>query len=96
MSASKTVRVAFASLVALAMASHATPSSASDAREPNVPATHTALQKMKPVDVMHAIDTDGNGYVTREEFMKFQEELFRKIDRNGDRRLGEPEFTDQG
>lgn len=42
------------------------------------------LAKMKPMDVMHMIDTDKKGYVTREEFLKFQEQLFDKMDQDHD------------
>jgi hypothetical protein len=52
--------------------------------------------KMDPEDVMHMIDKEKKGYVTREEFLKFQAAVFDSIDRNKDRRLSAPEFTDQG
>jgi len=61
-----------------------------------MPSSHSALTKMDPMDVMHLMDADKNGYVTREEFVKFQEALFEKIDKNRDRKLAPAEFTDQG
>ncbi|BDG06080.1 EF-hand domain-containing protein [Anaeromyxobacter oryzae] len=50
------------------------------------------LSKMKPMDVMHAMDKEGKGYVTREEFMKFQEEFFERMDRNHDGKVDTNEF----
>jgi len=54
------------------------------------------LQKMKPMDVMHMMDTDKKGYVTKEEFMKFYEDLFKRLDRDESGTLTPPEFTDRG
>jgi hypothetical protein len=51
-----------------------------------------ALQRMKPMEVMHAIDADKKAYVTREEFMKFQEELFARMDRNADGKVDAKEW----
>src|SRR2546422_8706544 len=56
----------------------ATPSSTDEAR------SWASLTRMKPMEVMHMIDTDKKGYVTREEFMKFQEQLFDKMDKDHD------------
>ncbi len=43
-----------------------------------------ALRKMKPMEVMHMVDADKKVYVTREEFMKFQEQFFDRMDRDHD------------
>ena len=45
------------------------------------PTSWVELQKMKPMEVMHMMDSDKSGYVTKEEFLKFQEEVFNKMDR---------------
>src|SRR5712672_1748171 len=50
------------------------------------------LAKMKPMEVMHMIDTENKGYVTREEFMKFQEQLFDKMDTDHDGKVVAPEW----
>lgn len=65
-------------------------------REDRMPSSYAALLEMKPMDVMHMIDEDDKGYVTRDEFMKFQEALFDRADKNRDDRLSTPEFTDRG
>ena len=43
-----------------------------------------ALARMKPMEVMHMIDTDKKGYVSREEFMQFQQAFFDRMDQNHD------------
>jgi hypothetical protein len=69
---------------------------ADSSSDQHVPKTYTAMVKMKPTDVMHLMDKDGTGYVTREEFMKFYEQLFQQLDSDRDARITEPEFTDAG
>lgn len=88
-----TTRAAFIAVAVLAF----TPAAlASDAAPQKMPSTFTALLEKEAVDVMHMMDAGKKGYVTKEEFMKFQEALFEKIDKDGDRKLTAPEFTDRG
>lgn len=94
MFAAKAVRIARAAVGAAIVATAASSSAADIDRY--VPPTYPALQKMKPAEVMHMMDPGNKGYVTREEFMKFQEEFFKKIDRNGEGKLDKAEFTDRG
>lgn len=54
------------------------------------------MQKMKPSQMYKMMDKDKDGYVTKEEFLKFQEQVFNSWDKNNTGRLGEPMFTDQG
>jgi hypothetical protein len=49
--------------------------------------------KMKPMDVMHVMDPDNKGYVTKEDYMKFHEMMFQKMDKNRDNKLDEDEFV---
>jgi hypothetical protein len=96
MFASKTPRTARrvrAVLGAAVIACFAWSASAAEVRKEKMPSNYAALQKMKPLEVMHMIDTDKDGFVTREEFMKFQEAVFEKIDKNKDRRLEKADFT---
>jgi EF hand len=51
-----------------------------------------ALHQMKPMEVMHMIDADRKGYLTREEFMKFQSEFFDRMDRNHDGKVDAEEW----
>ncbi len=62
------------------------PSSTDEAR------SWVQLQRMKPMAVMHLADADGKGYVTRDEFIKFQERLFDRMDRNHDGKVTTPEW----
>jgi hypothetical protein len=48
------------------------------------------------VDVMHLMDAASPGYVTHEEFIRFQERLFQRMDKDRDGRVSEAEFTDAG
>ena len=54
--------------------------------------SYAALIKMKPMEVMHMCDGDKKGYVTREEFTKFHQEIFQKIDRDHDGKLSAAEW----
>jgi EF hand len=56
------------------------------------PAEFVNYLKMKPVDIMHMMDTTNRGKVTKAEFMKFQEEMFDKMDKNHDGFLDAREF----
>jgi hypothetical protein len=96
MNARKIGRATVSALVVLGTASLASPARAAHHEKDETPMSYTALMKMDPVDVMHMIDKEKKGYVTRDEFLKFQAALFDNIDRNKDRRLSAPEFTDQG
>jgi Ca2+-binding EF-hand superfamily protein len=54
------------------------------------------LMRMDPMEVMHMIDKGTKGYVTREEFLKFQEQFFNRMDRDHNGRISEVEWTDAG
>jgi hypothetical protein len=73
-------------LVVWAPARADTPKSSDEAR------SWAQLRQMKPMDVMHMCDTDKKGYVTREEFAKFQEQLFASMDANHDGKVDEAEW----
>ena len=84
-------RTAFAAAVVAVMT--AVPNAhASDVSFDKVPPNYTMLMKMTPMDLMHAMDPDNKGYVTKEDFMKFHEMMFEKMDKNHDNRLDEDEF----
>jgi hypothetical protein len=94
---------AVASLLALpraALADHDAAARAAAASDPQYSAGYltswNALHKMKPMDVMHLVDADKKGYVTLEQFMKFQEELFQRIDRNHDGKIDADEWMGAG
>jgi hypothetical protein len=91
----RAARSARAVVGAVSIACFATAAGAADAREDKMPSSYPAYQEMKPADAMKTMDADKNGYVTREEFVKFQEALFGKMDKDGDRRLSAAEFTDR-
>jgi sulfatase maturation enzyme AslB (radical SAM superfamily) len=42
--------------------------------------TFASMEKMKVMDVMHMIDTEKSGKVTKEQYMKFMEAVFDKMD----------------
>jgi len=56
------------------------------------PAEYVKFLKMKPMDVMHMMDVGKKGHVTKEEFMKFHEAMFEKMDKDHDGKLAVKEF----
>jgi hypothetical protein len=60
------------------------------------PDSYERLHRMKAMEVMHEIDADKKGYVTREEFMKFQEEFFDRMDKNHDGKVDAKEWMGKG
>jgi hypothetical protein len=57
-----------------------------------VPPDWVKFQQMKPAEVWHMMDPDNKGYVTKDEFMKFQDELFTKLDKKGEGKITPDEF----
>jgi hypothetical protein len=68
---------------------------AADTSQDMMPAGYSSLMKMKPVQVMHMMDPDKKGYVTKSDFMKFHERMFEKMDKNHDDKLSEAEFVEK-
>jgi hypothetical protein len=60
-----------------------------------MPASYAAMMKMKPMALMHMMDKDKKGYVTKEDFMKFHEAMFEKMDKNKDGKITKEEWTSQ-
>jgi EF hand len=54
--------------------------------------SYDQLARMKAMEVMHMIDKDKKGYVTREEFLKFQERFFDRMDQNRDGKVDSDEW----
>jgi hypothetical protein len=71
-----------------------TKSSAPSAQK--MPSTPYRMYKTDPMQMYKMMDADNKGYVTKEEFMKFQEQLFDKWDKAKQGRLTAPQFTDHG
>src|ERR1700682_6172144 len=78
--------LSFAVVAAAPVARADTPTTSDEAR------SWAQLAKMKPMEVMHMIDRENKGYVTREEFMRFQEQLFDKMDADHDGKVVAPEW----
>jgi hypothetical protein len=55
------------------------PAHASDTSSDKMKMTYAQFAKMDPMKAMKMMDPDGKGYVTRQEFLKFQERLFNNI-----------------
>jgi hypothetical protein len=70
--------------------------STADTGTGHMPQSPAAMQKMKPSELYNMMDKDKDGYVTKEEFLKFQERVFDSWDKNKTGRLGAVMFTDQG
>jgi len=67
---------------------------AADTSQDMMPGGYTSLMKMKPMQVMHLMDPDKKGYVMKDDFMKFHEKMFEKMDKNHDGKLSEAEFVE--
>jgi len=78
---------AFVALMAIAPSARA-----SDVSADKVPPNYSALMKKKAMDVMHAMDPDNKGYVNKDDFMKYFEMMFDKMDKNHDGKLDKSEF----
>jgi hypothetical protein len=65
---------------------------ATDASTTDQARAWAALQRMKPMDVMHMVDADKKGYVTKEDFMKFQAEFYARMDQNHDGQVDAQEW----
>jgi hypothetical protein len=89
----RSMRAAVMGFMAALVASLAFTAQASDVTPEDMPASYASMMKMKPMDVMHMIDPDKKGYVTKDEFMKFHEALFDKMDKNKDGKVSEQEFS---
>ena len=58
----------------------------------DMPSSFFALKQMKPMDVMHQMDPDKDGFVTRAEFMKYMDALYTRMDRNKDGKVSSEEW----
>ncbi len=83
--------------MAIVIASIGFPSTAraADVAQDKMPASYAAMMKMKPMDVMHMMDKGNKGYVTKDEYMKFHEAMFDKMDKNKDAQLAREEWLGQ-
>jgi len=54
---------------------------ADEMRTGGPPAEFAAFLQMKAVEIMHMMDTNNRGKVMKAEWMKFQEEMFEKMDK---------------
>lgn len=59
------------------------------------PKSYSDFVKMKPMEIMKMMDKDKKGHVTKEEFMKFHEAMFDKMDKNKDGVLSREEWIGQ-
>lgn len=61
-----------------------------------MPPSPAAMQKMKANELYNMMDKDKDGYVTKDEFLKFQERVFDSWDKNHSGRISQAMFNDQG
>lgn len=57
--------------------------------------TPSAVGKMSPAQQMKMMDKDNKGYVTKEEFMRFQEQLWNNVSKSSSDRITEQEWLNQ-
>ncbi len=78
---------------AMAAEDQAQAKTAKSSQAPKMPKSMGQLSKMDPVMVFKMLDRENKGYVTREEFMKFAEEVWNNMDNNRDGKVDRPEWT---
>jgi hypothetical protein len=88
--------VAVTATAPAALAATGTEASKTPAAPEKMPPSPAAMMQMDPKAAFQMMDPDKKGYVTKEEFLKFEAKLFEKADKNKDGRLSMPEFTDRG
>ena len=59
------------------------------------PKSYSTFVKMKPMELMHMMDPDKKGYVTKDDFMKFHQAMFDKMDKDKDGKLSREEWIGQ-
>jgi len=59
------------------------------------PRSYAGLMKMKPMAVMHMMDSGKKGFVTKEEFMAFHQAMFDRMDRDRDGKLSQAEWIEK-
>jgi hypothetical protein len=91
----RTTSLARAALVAalVALVAIAPSVRASDVSFDKVPANYAMMMKMSPQDLRKAMDPDQKGYVTYDDYMKFHEMMFQKMDKNHDGKVTAKEFA---
>ncbi len=92
MSPTKLIRRAALAFLALAAVAGASTAHASDVRSGAPPAWYAVNPGVEPMTLMHMMDEDKSGSISREEFLKFHEELFDKIDTNHDGQISVEEW----
>lgn len=65
---------------------------ASDVRSGAPPAWYVVNPGVKPMTLMHRMDEDRSGGISKEEFLKFHEQLFDEIDTNHDGQISTEEW----
>jgi hypothetical protein len=58
----------------------------------DMPGTYFALKQMKPMDVMHQMDANKDGMVSKAEFMKYMGALYDRMDRKHDDKVTAEEW----
>jgi len=71
------------------------PAQASEASFDKMKMTYGQFAKMDPMKGVKMMDPDNKGYVTREEFLKFQEKLFNNIPKQNPDRVTMQEWRNQ-
>ena len=60
--------------------------------ENSSPYNYDSFFGKKPMAVMHMMDKGNKGFVTKDEFMKFHEEMWKRMDKNNDGKVSVEEW----
>jgi Ca2+-binding EF-hand superfamily protein len=58
----------------------------------DMPSSVFAMKQMKPMDLMHQMDANKDGFVTKAEFMKYLESFYARMDRDHDGKVTSEEW----
>ena len=56
------------------------------------PGNYDFFLTMKPMAIMHMMDKGNKGFVTKAEYMKFHEEMWKRMDKNSDSKVSVEEW----
>ena len=93
---SMTMSAAVAALTLCPLTVSAAGGTQQDQQPQKMPSSMGQLMKMDPAQCFKMMDKDQKGYVTKQDFMRFQEELWKRMDKDQNGKVTVPEFTDMG
>ena len=93
---SMTMSAAVAALTLCPLTVSAEEAGKQDQHTYKMPSSMGQLMKMDPAQCFKMMDKDQKGYVTKQDFMQFQQELWKRMDKQQNGKVSVAQFTDMG